>query len=139
MNNDTLIDQILVNRLKDSILVLLRLEPLCDEDKETMRSLVKTLSYFVVHTDFEKFYSEYGDKIELVLSEGNPKPNTFTVNCISENTDGSANVEIELGANVSKTIIGEGVNFLLLKAIVEGDTDQILRWSQRGKQEEIRL
>lgn len=136
MQNDDLIEQLVVNKLKDSILVLISLKPLDEDDRENLRSLMNTLSYFTVYSDYEKFYSEYGEDIEFILNEGRPKAGTFTVNCISENADGSANVEVELGAEVSKTIIGEGVNFLLLKNIVDGDTDQILRWAQRGKKEE---
>jgi hypothetical protein len=136
MQNDDLIEQLVVNKLKDSITVLLHLKPLDEDDKKILRSLVNALSYFAIYSDYEKFYSEYSEDIETVLNEGRPEAGKFTVQCISENEDGSANLEIELGANVSKTIIGEGINFLLLKGIFEGTTDDILRWAELGKQQE---
>lgn len=64
------------------------------------------------------------------------KSNEFVVTCINENEDGSANIEVEAGSEMVKIISSEGINFLLLKGILEGDTSDILRWAQRGKEEE---
>jgi hypothetical protein len=65
-------------------------------------------------------------------------PNQFTVTCVKENEDGSADVEVEAGEGVKEKLIEEGVNFLLLKGILEGATEDILRWAERGKQEELK-
>lgn len=62
--------------------------------------------------------------------------NTFTVTCVKENEDGSADIEVELGAEVKDDIIKEGITFLMIKGIIEGNTEEILRWAQRGKEEE---
>lgn len=64
------------------------------------------------------------------------KLNEFVVTCINENEDGSANIEVEVGSEMAKIISGEGINFLLLKGILEGNTDDILRWALRGKKDE---
>jgi hypothetical protein len=64
------------------------------------------------------------------------QPNGFIVTCINENEDGSANIEVETGSEMAKIISGEGINFLLLKGILEGNTDDIFRWAQKGKKEE---
>jgi hypothetical protein len=63
-------------------------------------------------------------------------PNTFVVTCIKENEDGSADVEVEVGSEIKDRIVEEGINFLMLKGILEGTTDEILRWAQLGKQQE---
>jgi hypothetical protein len=64
------------------------------------------------------------------------EPNQFILTCIEENEDGSANVEVEAGPEMQQKIFEEGLNFLLLKSILEGTTEDVLRWAQRGKQEE---
>lgn len=62
--------------------------------------------------------------------------NGFTVTCLSENEDGSANIEIEIDANFRGRVIEEGIIFLLVKAVLEGTTEDILRWAELGKQQE---
>jgi hypothetical protein len=62
--------------------------------------------------------------------------NSFVVTCTEVNEDGSAIIEVEAGSEMAKIISGEGINFLLLKGILKGNTDDIFRWAQRGKQEE---
>lgn len=63
--------------------------------------------------------------------------NTFRVTCVEENDDGSVLLEVELGSDeMQKRIFDEGINFLLLKGALEGTTDDIIRWVQRGRQEE---
>jgi hypothetical protein len=64
-------------------------------------------------------------------------PNTFRVTCVEENEDGSAQVEVEVGSEEMRNrIFEEGINFLLLKGILEGTTDDVLQWAQLGKQQE---
>lgn len=63
-------------------------------------------------------------------------PNEFVVTCVKENEDGSADIEVEVGSEMKSKISAEGINFLLIKGILEGTTEDILRWAQRGKQEE---
>jgi hypothetical protein len=43
---------------------------------------------------------------------------------------------VEAGPEMQQKIFEEGLNFLLLKGILEGTTEDVLRWAQRGKQEE---
>lgn len=62
--------------------------------------------------------------------------NQFTVTFVKENEDGSADVEIEAGQGVKETLIEAGLNFILIKFILEGTTEEILRWAERGKQQE---
>lgn len=65
------------------------------------------------------------------------EPNTFRITCVEENDDGSARVEVEVGSEEMRNrIFEEGINFLLLKGILEGTTDDILRWAELGKQQE---
>lgn len=64
------------------------------------------------------------------------EPNTFRITCVKENEDGSADVEVEIGSEMKDRIIEEGINFLLLKGILEGTTGDILRWAKLGKQTE---
>ena len=61
---------------------------------------------------------------------------TFEVLCVEENEDGSAVIEVEAGPEMRKQFIEEGINFLLVKGALGCDTDEILRWAIRGKEEE---
>jgi predicted Fe-Mo cluster-binding NifX family protein len=63
-------------------------------------------------------------------------PNEFVVTCVEENEDGSANIEVEAGTEMQEKIFEAGINFMMLKGILEGTTEDVLRWAQRGKQEE---
>jgi hypothetical protein len=62
--------------------------------------------------------------------------NQFVITCVEENEDGSARIEVEAGAEMQEKIFEEGINFLILKGILGGTTEDILRWAERGKQEE---
>lgn len=61
-------------------------------------------------------------------------PNQFTVTCVNENEDGSADIEIEMGPGMKDKVLEAGLNFLLIKAILGGTTEDILEWSTRGKE-----
>jgi hypothetical protein len=63
-------------------------------------------------------------------------PNEFVVTCVEENEDGSADIEVELGSEMRNRAISEGINFLMIKGILEGTTEDILRWAELGKQKE---
>jgi len=60
----------------------------------------------------------------------------FEVFCVQENEDGSAVIEVEAGPEMQKQFVEEGINFLLVKGALGGNTEEILRWATRGKEEE---
>jgi hypothetical protein len=62
---------------------------------------------------------------------------TITVTSIAENEDGSANIEFEAPAETRDVLMGEGMNFLLIKGILGGTTSDILRWATAGKDAEL--
>jgi hypothetical protein len=70
-----------------------------------------------------------------VLGTKNLPANTFTITCVNENIDGSADIEVEMGPGMKDKVLDAGLNFLLVKAILGGTTEQILEWATRGKQE----
>lgn len=62
---------------------------------------------------------------------------TFRVTCVEENEDGSAQVEVEVGSEEMRNrIFEEGINFLLIKGILAGTTEEILQWAELGKQQD---
>jgi hypothetical protein len=62
---------------------------------------------------------------------------SFSVTCIEENEDGSADISVEVESKEMKNLIfGEGITFLLLKGALGGTTEDVLRWAERGKLEE---
>lgn len=63
-------------------------------------------------------------------------PNAFVVTCVKENEDGSADVEVEMGSEARQKATEEGITFLMMKGILEGTTEDILRWAELGKQQE---
>ena len=59
------------------------------------------------------------------------------VTTVSENEDGSADVHFEVDDEQEvQQLVSEGLNFLLLKGILNCNTEELLRWAERGKQEE---
>ena len=62
--------------------------------------------------------------------------NTFEVLCLNENEDGSVDVEVSAEPEMRTQFVEEGINFLLVKGALGGNTEEILRWAARGKEEE---
>lgn len=54
---------------------------------------------------------------------------------VVENEDGSADVQFDLTDEEKVRCIEEGLSFLLLKTVLEGTTDDIFRWANRGKED----
>lgn len=52
---------------------------------------------------------------------------------IIENDDGSADVQVELDVEMKNYVISEGLNFMFIKSILGGTTEEILRWAEKGK------
>ena len=136
MNRELAIETIIIEELKDSVETFLHEHKLSIEEKHTLRSLLEVISYYSIHQDYQTYYEKNKAAIQTALDIGKIAPNTFTVTCVEENLDGSANIEVELGAGVRDQLSSEGLNFLLIKGIVGGTTDDVLRWAQRGKEQE---
>lgn len=131
------IARIVVEELKTSVESFFDRGEIHDDDKNTLRSLLEVVSYYSVKEDYDSFFRMNKSQIETALGVEEPiGPNTLTIELISENPDGSANIDVTMGAEAKSTVMSEGVNFLLMKGILGGNTEEILRWAQRGKQEE---
>ncbi len=132
MNRELALDRLVITVLKDSVEVLLRLD---EDDPDTLLSVLRVIEYYSIPTDYETYYAENQSRIDKVLGVKNLPANTFTITCVNENIDGSADIEVEMGAGMKDKVLDAGLNFLLVKAILGGDTEQILEWATRGKQE----
>lgn len=132
MNKELVLDGLVISVLKDSVEVLLKLD---EGDTDMLLSALRVIEYFSIPTDYEKYYAENKSRIETALGVKNLPANTFTVTCMEENIDGSADIEIEMGPGMKDKVLEAGLNFLLLKAILGGTTENILDWATRGKQE----
>lgn len=54
---------------------------------------------------------------------------------VVEREDGSADVSFEITDNEElRQLAGEGLNFVLIKGILGCNTEELLRWAERGKQ-----
>lgn len=137
MNYDV-IDFMVKSELKNAIEFFLETRhTLTEEDRHTLRSLLEVLSYFSISAEHQEYLQSNQARIDEALRVKTSLPeNTFTVECIEENEDGSADVRVELGPKVRDQMMSEGFNFLLIKGIIGGTTEDVLRWAQRGKQEE---
>ena len=62
--------------------------------------------------------------------------NAFEVLCLNENEDGSVDIEVSAEPEMRTQFVEEGINFLLVKGALGGNTEEILRWATRGKEEE---
>ena len=133
MNKKLAIDTLVISVLKDSVEVLLNLD---DGDTHVLLSTLRVIEYFSISTDYEKYYAENKARIDTALGVKNLPANTFTITHVNENIDGSADIDVEMGPGMKDKVLEAGLNFMLMKAILGGDTGQILEWAQRGKQEE---
>ena len=133
MDRDRAIETIVVEELKGAAIALLGKGELPDEEKSTLSSLIEVISYYSLYHDYEAFYDKHEADIQTALNIGKIASNSFTVTHINENEDGSANVEVEMGAEMRSKLLEEGFNFLLVKAAVGGTTSDILTWATAGK------
>lgn len=133
MDKELAIDTLVISVLKDSVETLLRLD---EEDADTLLSVLRVIEYFSIPTDYENYYEENKARIDEVLGVKNLPANTLTITCANENIDGSADIEVEMGPGMKDKVLEAGLNFMLMKAILGGTTDEILTWAHRGKQEE---
>lgn len=136
MDKDRALEVIIGETLKYYVSLFLDEGELSNEDKELVSSLIRVIEYVSLHNDFKKYSEENKDRIDVALGNGKLADNQFTVEFVEENPDGSANVEVVMGDGIKEKMFEAGLNFMLMKAILGGDTEQILNWAQRGKQEE---
>jgi len=62
---------------------------------------------------------------------------TIGIADIIEYDDGSADIQFEVSdEQETRQLVGEGLNFLLIKVMLNCNTEELLRWAERGKQEE---
>jgi len=104
-----------------------------EEEKDLLLSLLRVISYYSLKKDYDEYYAENKEAIDIALGSNNVPSNGFTVTCLEENADGSANIELELGPESREILLSEGLHFLLIKSIVGGTTGEVLAWAQEGK------
>jgi hypothetical protein len=134
MNRELALDRLVITVLKEGVETLLRLDEK-DKDSDMILSILRVIEYYSVPSEYENYYAENKARIDTVLGTKNLPANTFTITCVNENIDGSADIEVEMGPGMKDKVLDAGLNFLLVKAILGGTTEQILEWATRGKQE----
>ena len=106
-----------------------------EEEKSLLLSLLRVISYYSLKSDYDAYYAENKEAIDIALGVKDIPSDSFIVTFVKENADGSANVEMEIGSDVRETLFNDGMNMLLLKAALGGTTNDITNWAIRGKQE----
>ena len=132
MNRELALDRLIITVLKESVGVILKLD---EGDNDMLLSLLRVIEYYSIPTDYERYYAENKTLIETALGVKNLPANTFTVTCVAENIDGSADIEVEMGPGMKDKVLEAGLNFLLMRAILGGTTENILDWATLGKKE----
>lgn len=135
MDRERALEVFVTDVLKVSVKPHFNGEELSEEDKEILLSLLCVIEYYSLKDDYEEYYAKNKSLIDTALGTKNVPANTFTVTCVEENEDGSADIEIEMGSGMKDKVLEAGINFLLMKSILEGTTSDILNWATRGKQE----
>jgi hypothetical protein len=133
MDKERAIEVFVAETLKEYIEYHLENRELLDEDKEILISLLRVVEYMSLRGDYNTYYENKKDKIDIALGTGKIAANSFTVTHINENEDGSANIEVEMGTEMRSKLLDEGLNFLLVKAALGGTTSDILTWATAGK------
>ena len=135
MDKERAIEVFIAETMKEYISTYLVGHELNEEDRETVLNLLGTMKYVSLHDDYEKYYNEHKSQIDIAFGVKNLPANTFTVTYVNENVDGSADVDVEMGPGMKDKILEAGLNFMLIKAILGGTTEEILDWATRGKEE----
>lgn len=104
------------------------------EEKDLLLSLLRVISYYSLRNDYDEYYAENKEAIDIALGSKNIPDNSFNVTFVEENVDGSANIEVELGSDIQKTLINEGVNFMLLRAALGCTINDVVTWATHGKE-----
>ena len=136
MDKDRAMEVVIGETLKDYVNLFLDEGELANEDKEIVSSLIRVIGYVSLHGDFKKYTEANKDRFDIALGNEKLASNQFTVEVVKENPDGSADIEVEMGPGMKDKVLEAGLNFMLMKAILGGNTEQILEWATRGKQEE---
>jgi hypothetical protein len=124
------IDTIVVERLKADLKLMLSMNVNL-ERPEDVTSVVGVLKYYMLKEDYETFFREIGYKVDT------PKENIIHFVDVKDNPDGSADVTVSFsGDKMKKSLIEEGLSYVLLKGALNLSNDDIVRLVQRGMQEE---
>ena len=135
MNRELALDRLVITVLKEGVETLLRLDEK-DKDSDMLLSILRVIEYYSVPTEYEMYYAENKTRIDKVLGTKNLSAYTFNITCVNENIDGSADIEVDMGPGMKDKVLDAGFNFLLMKAILGGTTENILDWATRGKPEQ---
>ena len=122
-------DSIVIENLKAD--VLRSMEHDDDDDmKEVFEAALRMLKYYLTTDQYDQFNK---DHIHPKICEHQYK--TLEVTEVEDHDDGSAVVSFQADQQSIDHLIEQGVNFMLIKEMLEGTTDQISVWAKRGKLE----
>jgi hypothetical protein len=136
MDKERATELFIAETLKENVELFLDNQELSEDDKEILLSLLSVISYYSLHPDYDAYYAQKKELIDIALGSNKVNTDGFTVTVLTENPDGSSDIEVECGSELRTKVFGEGINFLLIKVILEATTDDILRWAELGKQQE---
>lgn len=127
---------LIVAELKESVSTFFHGCKLNKEEIVTLTSLLEVISYYSFKDEYNLYYEQNKDLIERALDFNVVTSNKLIVTCVQENSDGSADIEVEMDEDTKNNVIGEGVNFIIIKGILGGNTEDYFRWVKLGKQQD---
>jgi hypothetical protein len=122
------IDDIVVSELKQAVSDSLenpwQMYHDMDESMLTIESLLRSIEYFSTPTQYKEYiktldwskFETTGDQFADII-----------INDITENADGSANINFTVSESQSKILIAEGFKFLVIKAAIDKTDEEITK------------
>jgi hypothetical protein len=95
-----------------------------NESMKTVQSLIRSIEYFSTYSDYKEYIKTLDWSQFKTTKE---KTAEVDINNITENEDGSANVDFTISEEYSKILIGEGFKFLLIKAAINKTDEEITK------------
>lgn len=135
MDVERAVEIVTAEALKKSVKILLEDRNELDvEEKHVLSSLLRVISYYSLKKDFDEYFAENKEDIEVAFGKSDVNDNySFSVKSINENPDGSADIEVEASSLMREKILNEGINFLFIKGILNGTTEEVFCWAEKGK------
>lgn len=135
MDNEQLIDNIIINNLKEHAKFFLDMNnELCNEDKIILKSILRVIQYYSLEDEYNTYFNNNKAAISRAIKSSIIRPYDIDVTHVEENSDGSVQIEVEAGDKARLALISEGVNFLLMKSAFECNTEDVTRWVKQGKE-----